>query len=230
MIDTDDRKEIVFPGDIVEKGELNMRNGVFRSVDGSYRSQFFGIVQKGDEFVDVVPFHGTYVPRRNDKVIGKIIDIGPSMWTVDIKSPYMTMLHMNDTPWKLNSGEIKRALGVGDYVYGKVQTVNEVKESWITLKEPGLGLRKLEGGHIIYVPAPKVPRIIGKAGSMVNMIKDATNTRIVIGQNGLIWIEGQIEGVLKATSAIELIKSMAHTNGLTDRMMEFLKIEKKGEE
>ena len=77
MIDTDDRKEIVFPGDIVEKGELNMRNGVFRSVDGSYRSQFFGIVQKGEEFVDVVPFHGTYVPRRNDKVIGKIIDIGP---------------------------------------------------------------------------------------------------------------------------------------------------------
>ncbi len=65
---------------------------------------------------------------------------------------------------------------------------------------------------------------------MVNMIKDATNTRIVIGQNGLIWIEGQIEGVTKATSAIELIKSMAHTNGLTDRMTEFLKIEKKGEE
>ena len=230
MIGTDEKKEMVFPGDIVEHGNLGMRNGLFRAEDGSFRSQYFGIVQRGEEFIDVVPFHGTYVPRRNDKVIGKILDVGPSMWTVDIKSPYMTMLHMNDTPWRLSSGDIKRALKVGDYVYGKVQTVNEVKESWITLKEPGRGLRKLEGGHIIYVPSPKVPRIIGKGGAMVNMIKDATDTRIVIGQNGIIWIDGPIEGVEKATEAIEMIRNMAHTNGLTDRMTEFLKIEKKGDE
>ena len=73
-----------------------------------------------------------------------------------------------------------------------------------------VGLRKLEGGHIISVPAPKVPRIIGKGGSMVNLIKEHTDTRIVIGQNGLIWIEGTPENILRATAAIKKIERSPH--------------------
>ncbi|MGP6240108.1 exosome complex RNA-binding protein Rrp4 [Cuniculiplasma sp. SKW4] len=223
MIQTVEIKKIIFPGDTVDTEGLKPRNGVFRDSQGTPRSQYFGTLQKGEEYIDVVPFHGSYFPRRNDKVIGKVIEVGPSMWTVDIRSPYLTMLHMNDTPWKTYSGEIKKYLNAGDYVYAKVMNVNEVKESWITLKEPGQGLRKLEGGHIMYVPAPKVPRIIGKTGSMVNMIKDATSTRIVIGQNGVIWIDGAPEDVLIADEAIRMIEREAHTTGLTDRMVEYLK-------
>ena len=71
------------------------------------------------------------------------------MWTIDINSAYLTMLHSNDSPWRVNSGELKKYLSLGDYVYAKVMTLNELKESWITLRD--VGLRKLEGGHIISV-------------------------------------------------------------------------------
>lgn len=228
MIKTREIKDIVFPGDKIETGQLKPRNGIQRSEESNCTSQYFGVIQKGEEFIDVVPFNGSYSPRRGDKIIGKVLDVGPSMWTIDMKSPYLVMLHMNDTPWKTYSGELKKFLVPGDYIFAKIMNLNEVKESWITMKEPGIGLRKLEGGTVISVPSPKVPRIIGKNGAMINMVKDATSTRIIIGQNGLIWIDGEAEHVQKAVEAIKIIEREAHTIGLTERMTQFLK-DNKGE-
>lgn len=228
MIKTREIKDIVFPGDKIETGQLKPRNGIQRGEEANCTSQYFGVIQKGDEFIDVVPFNGPYTPRRGDKIIGKVLDVGPSMWTIDMKSPYLVMLHMNDTPWKTYSGELRKFLVPGDYVFAKIMNLNEVKESWITMKEPGIGLRKLEGGTIISVPSQKVPRIIGKNGAMINIVKDATGTRIIIGQNGLIWIDGELEQVQKAVEAIKIIEREAHTIGLTERMTQFLK-DNKGE-
>jgi len=75
---------------------------------------------------------------------------------------------------------------IGDYVMAKIINVTSQKLVDVTMKGPGL--RKLKGGRIIQVNPYKVPRIIGKAGSMVTMIKDATGCRILVGQNGLVWI------------------------------------------
>jgi exosome complex component RRP4 len=219
-------KQIVMPGDPVEVQNLKPRNGVYKCGDNKYCSQFFGILQESEQFVDVVPFTGKYVPRRSDKVIGKVIEIGPSMWIVDISSTYTTLLHMNDTPWRVTSGELKRYMNVGDYVYAKVLSINEIKESWITMKD--VGLKKLEGGTLVSLPAPKVPRIIGKGGSMVNMIKDSTHTRIMVGQNGVIWLDGAPENVIVAIGAIRMVEEEAHTVGLTDRVKKYLE-DKKGE-
>ncbi len=219
-------KGIVLPGDSVDLEGLKSRNGIYKSGENEYRSEFFGVVQVGEEFVDVVSFAGTYMPRRGDKVVGKIIEIGPSMWIVDINSPYTSLLHINDCPWRVSSGDLKRFMKPGDYVYAKIMSMNEIKESWITLKD--VGLRKLEGGSVISIPPPKVPRIIGKGGSMVNMIKDSTQTRIMVGQNGHIWVDGAPENISVAVEAIRLVETEAHTTGLTDRVAEFLK-SRKGE-
>ncbi|EQD63266.1 exosome complex RNA-binding protein Rrp4, partial [mine drainage metagenome] len=115
---------------------------------------------------------------------------------------------------------------VGDYVYAKILSINEIKESWITMKD--VGLKKLEGGTLVTISAPKVPRIIGKGGSMVNMIKDSTHTRIMVGQNGIIWLDGAPENVIVAIDAIRMVEKEAHTVGLTDRVKKFLE-DKKGE-
>ncbi len=214
-------RQIIMPGDPVEAEGLKPRNGVYKCDTDKYCSEYFGVVQKGDQFVDIVPFSGPYFPRRGDKIIGKVIEIGPSMWNIDLNSPYHSLLHMNDTPWRTQSGDLQRYLDLGDYIYAKVMSLNEIKESWVTLKD--MGLRKLEGGHITTISAPKVPRIIGKGGSMVNMIKDATQTRIIVGQNGLIWVDGSPENVMIAISAIDMVEKEAHTVGLTDRINEYLK-------
>ena len=219
-------RTIVLPGDKVDVSGLKPRNGLYKSGENEYHSEYFGVLQAGEEFADVVSFTGAYMPRRGDKVVGKIIEMGPSMWVVDINSPYTSLLHMNDTPWRINSGDLNRYMKAGEYVYAKIMSLNEIKESWITLKD--VGLRKLEGGNVITIPPPKVPRIIGKGGAMVNLIKDSTQTRIMVGQNGRIWIDGSEENIRIATEAIELVKNEAHTSGLTDRVADFLNT-KKGE-
>jgi exosome complex component RRP4 len=213
-------KKIVYPGDKIETGELKPRNGMYES-NSEFFSEYFGVIQESEKFVDVAPFNSPYLPRVNDKIIGKIMDIGPTMWTVDINSPYYSLLHMNDTPWHVSSGDLERYLKVGDYVYARISVSNEIKESWISLRDNGM--RKLETGRIISVKPPKVPRVIGKGGNMINIIKTYTDTKIIVGQNGFIWVDGEIDNVKKAIDSIRIVEKEAHTIGLTDRMEEYLK-------
>ncbi|EQB70320.1 MAG: hypothetical protein AMDU4_FER2C00247G0035 [Ferroplasma sp. Type II] len=213
-------KKIVYPGDKIEVEELKPRNGMYE-YNSEFFSEYFGVIQESERFIDVAPFNSPYLPRANDKIIGKIMDIGPTMWTVDINSPYYSLLHMNDTPWHVSSGDLERYLKVGDYVYARISVSNEIKESWISLRDSGM--RKLETGRVISVKPPKVPRVIGKGGNMINIIKNYTDTKIIVGQNGFIWIDGDLENVKKAINAIRLVEKEAHTIGLTDRMEEYLK-------
>ena len=81
---------------------------------------------------------------------------------------------------------------------------------------------KLVGGRIVGVNASKIPRIIGKQGSMVTMIKDTTGCKITVGQNGLIWIDGEPKKELIAVKAINKIAKESHLSGLTDKIKEFL--------
>jgi exosome complex component RRP4 len=68
-----------------------------------------------------------------------------------------------------------------------------------------------------------VPRIIGKQGSMVSMIKKATNCNIIVGQNGVVWIKGlNPEDELITVQTITKIELESHISGLTERIKNFL--------
>jgi exosome complex component RRP4 len=84
------------------------------------------------------------------------------------------------------------------------------------------GLRKLQGGQIIDISHSKVPRVIGKSGSMIQLIKSHTNCRIFVGQNGRIWLDGDIESIVVAIKAIKMIDEDAQTMRLTERVKEYL--------
>jgi exosome complex component RRP4 len=43
-----------------------------------------------------------------------------------------------------------------------------------------------------------------------------------VGENGRIWIDGEIDDVVHAVTAIEMIESDAHVHGLTDAVRDFL--------
>ena len=116
----------------------------------------------------------------------------------------------------------------GDYIVCKIVNVTSQKLVDVTMKGPGL--RKLKGGRIIEVDTHKVPRIIGKQGSMVMMIKDATNCNISVGQNGLIWIDGEPMSELLAIQAIRKIEAESHLSGLTEKIKDFLEKNGKAKE
>ena len=72
------------------------------------------------------------------------------------------------------------------------------------------------------INSQKVPRVIGKQGSMISLIKTKTGCEVTVGQNGLVWVKGTPEGELKAEQAIKLVEEKSHLEGLTDRVGKFL--------
>ena len=103
----------------------------------------------------------------------------------------------------------------------KVLQVNREKKLQITLKDRNL--YKIKGGFILNVEPSKVPRIIGRKGSMIALLKKYTSCRIFVGQNGRIWIDGTEEGIRKVINVVRMIENEALSYGLTNKVEELLK-------
>jgi exosome complex component RRP4 len=114
--------------------------------------------------------------------------------------------------------DLTKFFDVGDVIYCKISKVT--KGMTIRVSMRSIGARKLYGGSIIKVKPTKVPRIIGKGGSMINMIKNATGCSIYVGKNGVIWIRGENKN--KVIEAILTIERESHTVGLTDNIEKML--------
>ena len=212
-------RELVLPGDLLDSGRLKPGAGTYVQ-DGKVYAAMLGIKSVKSNFVNVIPLGGRYIPSPGDTVIGKVIDIGPSNWLIDINSPYPAPLHVNEVPWRVDFGDTARFMNVGDTLLCKVLMVDETKRVQVTMKEQGL--RKLQGGQVMEISYSKVPRVIGKGGSMIQLIKGMTNTRIFVGQNGRIWLDGDIENILYAIRAIKMIEENAQTMHLTEKVKEYL--------
>jgi exosome complex component RRP4 len=60
---------------------------------------------------------------------------------------------------------------------------------------------------------------------MIQTIEQATRTRILIGQNGVIVVTGRnAEGIALAIKAIRMVEEEAHTSNLTQRVKSLLGI------
>ncbi|KAA0004973.1 MAG: RNA-binding protein [Thermoplasmata archaeon] len=188
---------------------------------GKIYSTRLGLINKQANFINIVPLSGVYDPIPGDTIIGIIEDISPTNWLVNINAPYPAVLHVNEVPWHVELGETSKYLKYADAILAKILLVDETKKIILTMKERGL--HKLNGGQIIEIQPIKVPRVIGKKGTMISMIKKYTGCRIIVGQNGRIWIDGNTDGVEKATRAIRKIEAEAHTKGLTIRIEKLLK-------
>jgi exosome complex component RRP4 len=212
-------REIVVPGDLLSESGLKPGPGTYVESGHVYAAQL-GIKTIRANVVGIVPLSGQYIPMRGDMVIGKIIDMGASNWLVDINAPHPSPLHVNEVPWRVEFGETGKFMTVGDLVSLKIMGVDELGKVLISMKEHGL--RKLAGGVVIEVAPPKVPRVIGRNGSMIQMLKNSTGCRIYVGQNGRIWVDGPLENMLKAIDAIKLIEAEAHSVGLTEKVKRYL--------
>jgi exosome complex component RRP4 len=207
-------REIVVPGDLLD--DSGMGSGDYTYVlDGKIHASILGVKSVYQNTVSVIPLGGCYMPTTGDTVIGVIEDIGPSNWLININAPYPAPLHVNEVPWKVEFGDTSRFLKLL-----KVLMVDESKKIQVTMKDSGL--RKIEGGQMVEIPHSKVSRVIGKSGSMIQMIKNLTDCRVFVGQNGRIWVDGDDENVQVAVDAIKLIEAHAQSNNLTERVKDFI--------
>ncbi len=215
-------KELVVPGQQVAKGMDNLPGkGTYRNGDFIIASKL-GLISVDGRAIKIISMSGRYLPKAGDTIIGKVVDITMSGWRVEINSAYTSMLTLKDasSDFIARNADLTKYFALGDYLVAKIVNVTSQKLIDVTTKGPGL--RKLPRGRIVKVNCNKVPRIIGKQGSMVTMIKDATGCRITVGQNGLIWLEGEPEKEILAVNTIKMIESQSHVPGLTDKIKVFL--------
>jgi len=215
-------RAIVIPGEIIAEGIEFLPSGkAYREGDTIYASTI-GMVSVKGHVVKVIPLAGRYMPKRNDIVIGKIAAVLNGGWAVDVNSPYPADLPLAEGTAEFipRGADLTRFYDVGDYIFCEVTHVTETK--FVKLTASKRPYRRLRGGILIEVSPVKVPRIIGKQGSMVKMVKDATGCDIVVGQNGWIWIKGTPEKEALVEIIIKKIEEEAHTKGLTDKIKNML--------
>ncbi len=224
-------KQIVTPGDLVAEGEYIAGENTYAEDKKIFASRT-GLIEYDNKRVNVVALKAFYLPRAGDTVIGTVVEVGFNGWTIDINSPYKAFLRPADVlsrPFKPQKDELSQVLDMGDLIVAKIISYDRTHDPQITVAEPGLG--KITRGQIVKVTPTKIPRIIGRQGSMVSMIKEQTGCQIILGLNGVVLITGKtLEDEQLALMAIHKIEEESHTSGLTDRITQMLKEEKSKQE
>jgi exosome complex component RRP4 len=226
-----EKRQLVTPGDLIAEGEYVAGENTFVEKSKIYAARV-GIVEYENKRVDVVALKAFYVPRPGDIVIGTITEVGFNGWTVDINSPYIALLRASDVlsrPFKPQKDDLPQVLDAGDLVVAKIVSYDRTHDPQLTVAEPGLG--KITRGQIIKITPTKIPRVIGKKGSMISMIKQETGCNIILGLNGVVLITGKtLEDEQLAMRALLKVEQESHTSGLTDRITKMLKEEKSNKE
>ncbi|ASI98259.1 exosome complex RNA-binding protein Rrp4 [Thermococcus celer] len=218
-------RELVVPGTLLAQGPFKSGRGTFREGNRIY-STVVGLVDIRGDAVRVIPLEGPYIPEVGDNVLGKIIDVRFSNWSVDIGAPYEANLRVQDaTEERIDvlKTDLRKIFDIGDIIYAKIKAYNEINQIDLTTKGMPFKGGPLRGGQIVEITPSKVPRLIGKGGSMINLIKKLTGTRIIVGQNGWVWVSGRNEELERlAIEAVLKVDRESHTRGLTDRVKELL--------
>ncbi len=217
------KREIVVPGQLLADGRYRPSQGSYDE-DGKIFSSVIGLAELRGNTVRVVPLQGVYIPNEGDLVLATITYVAGNNWKLDIGGPYGASLHANNALRRPYDEDISRYMDLGDVIAAEVIAFDRNSGPFLTIK--GRGLRKLEGGMILEVSPAKIPRIIGKRGSMINMINDLLRIDSMVGQNGRIWIRSEEPHMVHlAIKAFMMIENESHTSRLTDRVQEMLKEE-----
>jgi len=223
-------RELVVPGQLLAEGGYVISRGAFREGNLIYAS-VVGLADMRGQEVGVIPLQGRYVPERGDVVIGVVIDSHPSGWILDINSSYEGNMFVSDLLGRkvdLAREDIGRYIAIGDLVVAKVREVDERKR---VLLESGWGMGRVTEGKLVEVSPAKIPRVIGRKGSMLEVLQKVGGCRLTVGQNGRILIRGEDARMVDAVvEAIFKIEREAHTTGLTDRVRQMLEEARKGGE
>jgi exosome complex component RRP4 len=219
------KRKYVIPGDKIVDGNFRPLMNVIRIGD-SIISTRIGIAEAGRDGIKVIPLSGVYIPRINDIVIGKIVDRSSLSWDVDINSCFSAHLPAQDVfgrDFSPARDDMNRELATGDLITARIIAFDRTRDPMLTVQDRDLG--KIPRGESLKISATRVPRLIGKRGSMIQTIEQATQTRVIIGQNGVVVVTGRSQsGIELAVKAIKMVEEEAHTSNLTQRIKVLLNV------
>ena len=217
------KKRHVLPGDFITTAPLRLQDNVV--LEGKrVIATSIGLSDVSADSVRVISLTGVYMPKIDDLVIGTIQYIFGNSWFADINSCYQGMLLGQDVFGRGSyptTSEMKERLDTGDIIFAKIANSDRQREPLISIADQSLG--KIDSGELVKISPTKIPRLIGKHGSMIQSIEASTNATITVGQNGLIVVScDETNGLLKALAAIRMVDEQAHLVNLTDKVKKML--------
>ena len=223
---SNNKNQFVLPGDIIVTGHYTPEQNVI--IDGDrVIATTVGFSEIKDSNVGVMSLTGFYIPKTDDLVIGKVISFGALSWEIDINSYYSAILPASDVfgrDFTSSRDDLSSKLVKGDLITARIVNAGTTREPLITISGQGLG--KIDSGELVKITPAKVPRLIGKQGSMIQTIEGSTNSSITIGQNGWVIVSNdETNGLLKAIDAIRLVDEQAHVANLTDKVNKMFEFE-----
>ncbi|MBU0532525.1 hypothetical protein KKB44_03460 [Candidatus Micrarchaeota archaeon] len=194
-------KKIVLPGEKIADSRINAPNTY---IDGN--ATYAAVIGSVDNEGRYISLENRYKPFVGDTIIGMVTDIRRAGYLVDMNIPHSGLIV---------SREVRLKLQLGDVVLCRVKMVNEVGE--VELGE----VRRLPKGKIVEFPTAKIPRLIGRKSSMLNLLKEHAGGDVMVGNNGYVWVSEKSDIPL-FLKAVEMMKLKAHTSGLTDEIAAML--------
>ena len=217
-----DSNHFVLPGDVISNGSSSLKQNVILEGD-KLVSTTIGFTENNDGAVDVIALTGLYTSEVDDLVIGKIVSHNSLSWEVDINSSYRAMLPASDIfgkDYSPSRDDLSLKLIIGDIVLARIVN-SDSKRPLITINGQNLG--KIDDGELIKISPAKVPRLIGKHGSMIQSIEESTGASITIGQNG--WVIFKSDNPISLKNAIASIKMadlILHDDNLEEKIQNML--------
>ncbi|MHA2281048.1 MAG: KH domain-containing protein [Promethearchaeota archaeon] len=243
--DEEATREVVVPGEVLTEDTKNFlpgRGTIYNTARNKIISLNIGLKQINKNYINVIPLRGFYTPRPGDKVIALVVDKNPVKYRCDINAKDFGTLKPKNTIKKDRSRSFRGSGGnrgrgggggfskeelntdkfaIGDILIVKILSADRINKPELTTVGKYLGVRN--NGIVISIDPPKIPRVIGRSGSMIKMLKNLTKCNIFVTQNGRIWIKGEdLAHERLLIESIEKIENEAHIVGLTDRMQEFI--------
>ena len=238
--DEETSRDLVVPGEVLTEDTKNFlpgRGTIFNKNRTKIISLNIGLKQIKRNYINVIPLRGFYTPRPGDKIIALVTDKNPVKYRCDINAKDEGTLKPKNTikrgkPRGFRGGapdnydNSTEKYDIGDILIVKVLSADRLNKPELTTVGKYLGKRR--DGLVISIDPPKIPRVIGRSGSMIKMLKNLTKCNIFVTQNGRIWLKGEdIAHERLLIDAVRKIEKEAHTVGLTDRMSEYIENEKK---
>ncbi len=216
-----ERRQVI-PGDVIAKG--NHRYGPYIEKRGDeYVALRVGLAEVGRDEIKLNPVTGPYLPRAEDDVIGKVVDLNGFGWVVDINSCFDGFLPASfvfGREFSPATHDLSSKFRVGDIIGARIESSERSRDPQLSIRGQGYG--KIESGEIIKISPTKVPRLIGKRGAMINLISEKTGCDVRVGQNGVVVVTGSPEGIVKTARAVKMVDEEAHAADLMTKVEGYL--------
>ena len=120
-----ENKTVVVPGEVLAEGmDYLPGNGTYRLGD-KILAEKLGLVSVEGRALKLIPLSGRYLPKTNDVIICKVIDIAISGWRFETNSAYSAMLPVKDatSEYIARGANLTQYFDIGDYVVAKITNI-----------------------------------------------------------------------------------------------------------